>query len=148
MDLHTLDTPLQTQAGTRGFETFRFIKWSRCCLTGSLAICMAPVLSQRSGVGASQEIPKSANNHRSHTISEVVVASAHTGDNSTHDTYIIGPSCDCISTRDILWCVNWRILSQMRHKTMAPQYSFGRESPLSIVTRAIEFLRKDNCSGL
>jgi hypothetical protein len=33
---------------------------------------MAPVLSQRS-VGASQEIPKSANNHQSYTIFEVVV---------------------------------------------------------------------------
>jgi len=37
---------------------------------------MAPVLSQRRGVGASGEMPKSANNQRSHTISEVVVASA------------------------------------------------------------------------
>jgi len=46
------------------------------CFTGSLAIRIAPVLSQKRGVGASQEIPKSANNHRSHTISEVVVASA------------------------------------------------------------------------
>ena len=45
-------------------------------ITGSLAICIAPVLSQRRGVATSQEIPKSANNHRSHTISEVVVASA------------------------------------------------------------------------
>ena len=37
---------------------------------------MAPVLSQRRGVGASHGIPKSANKHRSHTISEVVVANA------------------------------------------------------------------------
>ena len=37
---------------------------------------MAPVLSQRRGVGASQEIPKSANNHHSHTISKVAVANA------------------------------------------------------------------------
>ena len=33
---------------------------------------MAPVLSQRRGVGASQEIPKSDNKHRRHTISKVV----------------------------------------------------------------------------
>jgi len=46
------------------------------CFTGSFAICMAPVLSQRRGVGVSQEIPRSASNHRSHTIYEVVVASA------------------------------------------------------------------------
>ena len=38
------------------------------CLIGSLAICMAPVLSHKRGVGASQEVPKSASNHRSHTI--------------------------------------------------------------------------------
>ena len=37
---------------------------------------MAPVLSQRRGVGASHGIPKSANNHRNHTISEVVAANA------------------------------------------------------------------------
>ena len=37
---------------------------------------MAPVLSHRRGVATSQEMPKSANNHRSHTISAVVVASA------------------------------------------------------------------------
>jgi hypothetical protein len=37
---------------------------------------MAPVLSQRRGVTTSQEMPKSANNHRSHTISAVVVARA------------------------------------------------------------------------
>ena len=37
---------------------------------------MAPVLSHRRGVGASQGIPKSANNHRNHTIYEVVVANA------------------------------------------------------------------------
>jgi hypothetical protein len=41
-----------------------------------LAICIAPVLSHRRDVAASQEIPKSANNHRSHTISAVAVASA------------------------------------------------------------------------
>jgi len=46
------------------------------CFTGSCAICMALVLSQRRGVGPSQEIPKSANNHRNHIISEVVVARA------------------------------------------------------------------------
>jgi hypothetical protein len=44
--------------------------------TGSLAIYIAPVLSHRRGVAASQEIPKSANNHQSHMISKVVVASA------------------------------------------------------------------------
>ena len=37
---------------------------------------MAPVLSHRRGVATSQEIPKSANNQRSHTISVVVVARA------------------------------------------------------------------------
>ena len=37
---------------------------------------MAPVLSHRRGVATSQEMPKSANNHRSHTISAVVVARA------------------------------------------------------------------------
>lgn len=47
-----------------------------CKFIGSLAICMAPVLSHRRGVGASQEIPKSTNNNQSHTISEVVVANA------------------------------------------------------------------------
>jgi hypothetical protein len=37
---------------------------------------MAPVLSQRIGVGAPQEMPKPANSHLSHIISEVVIASA------------------------------------------------------------------------
>jgi hypothetical protein len=45
-------------------------------MTGSLAICMAPVLSHRRGIRASQEIPKSASNHRNHTTSTVVVANA------------------------------------------------------------------------
>jgi hypothetical protein len=37
---------------------------------------MAPILSHRRGVGASQEIPKSSNNHQSQTIYAVVVANA------------------------------------------------------------------------
>jgi len=53
---------------------------------------MAPVLSQRRGVGVSQEIPKSASNHRSHTISEVVVASARSSasvlDRDTADYFL------------------------------------------------------------
>ena len=46
------------------------------CFTGSLAIWMAQVLSQRRGVGVSQETPKSASSHRSQTISAVVIARA------------------------------------------------------------------------
>jgi len=46
------------------------------CLTGSFAIWIAAVLSQRMVVGASHETPRSANNQQSQTISEVVVASA------------------------------------------------------------------------
>ncbi|ONM26055.1 CW-type Zinc Finger [Zea mays] len=46
------------------------------CFIGLLVIWMAPVLSHRRGVEASQEIPKSANNHRSHMISAIVVSRA------------------------------------------------------------------------
>ena len=62
------------------------------CFTGSLAICMAPVLSQRRGVGASQETPKSANNHRIYMILEVVVAIARSSasvlDRETADCFL------------------------------------------------------------
>jgi hypothetical protein len=62
------------------------------CFIGSLAIYIAPVLSQRRGVGASQETPKSANSHRSHIISEVVVASARSSasvlDRETADCFL------------------------------------------------------------
>jgi hypothetical protein len=37
---------------------------------------MAPVLSQRRGVGTSQETPRYANSHRNHIIFAVVVARA------------------------------------------------------------------------
>jgi hypothetical protein len=48
---------------------------------------MALVLSKRRSVVASQEIPKSTNNHQSHTISAIVVASVQSSMSTLeHDT--------------------------------------------------------------
>jgi hypothetical protein len=64
---------LTMRPSKEGIHTNMLCKFMLHRIIGNL---YAPVLSQRRGVATSQETPKSANNHRSQTISAVVVARA------------------------------------------------------------------------